>query len=75
MLTFNNLTDWLKGHVLLLVLLFVGIMILTRAHKGDHKGALVTVGCVLVGLFIIGLALSPGAVTTLSTDLVNLVVQ
>lgn len=66
---------YLQNHVLNLVILFVGIVIIARSHKGDHKSALTTAGIALIGLLFVGLALNPTAVTGLAAGMVNWVTQ
>lgn len=52
----SGLTKWLTDNVVGLLILVVGITVMARAHSKDHKGAIVTVGIVLIGLSVLGLA-------------------
>jgi hypothetical membrane protein len=69
----TTLTNWLKTVLVPLAILAVGVIVMSRSHKKDHHGALVTFGIVLLGLALVGVAVTPGAPTTISSWLVRLV--
>lgn len=56
-----GLTTFLTTAVVGLVILVVGIIVIARASKGDHKAVMSTVGILLVGLLILGLAVGNNA--------------
>lgn len=57
-----NVQNWLVKNAVPLTLLVIGIGIMFAAKKRDHKGTVSTVGIVLVGLMVIGIAVSQLAV-------------
>jgi membrane-bound ClpP family serine protease len=67
----TGFTAWLRNNVLIIVLLFVGIVMLARSHKGDHKSAMTTAGIALIALFFIGLAADPAAISSISSTMVS----
>jgi len=71
----TTLTNLLKNNVLTVVLLMVGVVIVSRSYKQDHRAAIQTVSIVLVGLLVIGIALTAGAPAAIGAFLVKLVVS
>lgn len=57
----HNLSSFLQNNVLALILIVIGLIVLLRAHSGDHKSAMVSAAIVLIGLAIVGLAVGGGA--------------
>jgi len=58
----TGLSNFIQQNVLSVVLLVVGVIVLARSSRGDHKGAMVTIGIVMLGLFVLGLATGGRAV-------------
>ena len=56
----TSIQDFLVNHVLIIVLIVVGVIIATRAHKADNAKVLQTVGCVFLALLVIGIAVTLG---------------
>lgn len=71
-MNFTGLQTWLTGTVLVLVLIVVGVILIARSGKGDHKGAMTTIGIALLGLFLIGIAIT-GSETAVATWVAHLV--
>jgi uncharacterized membrane protein len=54
----TNLQGWITGPVLTIIVVIVGIIVLARAHKGDHRSALTTTGVVLIGLMVVAIGVT-----------------
>jgi hypothetical protein len=68
-MNFSGLQSLLTGTVLVLILVVVGVVIVARSGKGDHRGVMATLGVVLAGLLVIGIAVSgkaPGVASWLA---------
>lgn len=53
----TGISSWLKSNVVPLVILVIGLAIMMMARRKDHSGAIVTVGILLVGLMVVGMAI------------------
>lgn len=58
----SGITGWLQHNALTVVVLFIGLMILLKAHSQNHRGAMVTIGILLMGLAVVGLAVGGNAI-------------
>jgi membrane-bound ClpP family serine protease len=53
-----GLSKWIQDNIIPLVILILGVLIMVMARRKDHSGALTTVGILLIGLCVVGLALN-----------------
>jgi hypothetical protein len=70
--TTTGLFDYIRQHVIDMLLLSVAGGMLLLANKGDYRQAMTRAGTVLVALFVLGLAVS-GKADDIGTWLVALV--
>lgn len=57
-LSTTGVQDFIKSNVLNLVLLVIGVILIARSQKKDHKGAMSVMLIVGLGLFVVGLSIA-----------------
>jgi hypothetical protein len=54
----TGVSNWIKGNVAPLVVFVIGLLLMLKSRGGDNAGALKMTGPLIMGLGIVGLALT-----------------